>query len=689
MPLCAPVASVPTVVLTVVLAAVLCCASPHAYAQAQAPVHSAADAHLTSLSLEQLMQISITGASKYEQRLGDVAASVSVITRQQIKAFGWRTVEEALASLPGVFVSQDRQYRYLGVRGLGLPADYTTRVLFMVNGIRLNEPLYDAAPLGYQVPVPLQALERIEFIPGPAGAVYGQNAMFAVVNLVTQTGAAAPGASGTPAHGGITLARDNLNGQRTAQAHGGVQLPGGLALFATAHALRATGQDWPFDVPGQSSHPTGTVRGQDGERAHGLFASAQLGHWRAEVMGNDRRKGSPLGIFKSDPYAPGQNERDAIATAQLRYDNPQAAPGLQVSARVFSGAMRFVGDFTFGQEQALNPTRARWAGGELQLLATQWQQHKVMLGLELQRNHQLVLANDYPTRPEANVRFADRGYRHGLYVQDEWQWAPTATATLGLRLDRNNSTGTHASPRLGVVWHASPATTWRALAGRAHRAPTLFERRFEDALQVANPALPGETITTTELVADHRVSSQLQLRLSAYRWALKRLIVLDTDPASGVLQFQPGQPIRTDGIELQADHTWASGARLRGHVSSQRVQQTGSLANVNSPKTLAALNLSTPLWGADAGGWRLGYEWQHGGSRPTLAGPATGAYSLSNLHLATDRLLGHTGWGLALTVHNLLDKSYQVAGGRVHWQNAISQDGRSVRLALTYGVGAP
>jgi hypothetical protein len=142
-------------------------------------------------------------------------------------------------------------------------------------------------------------------------------------------------------------------------------------------------------------------------------------------------------------------------------------------------------------------------------------------------------------------------------------------------------------------------------------------------------------------------------------------------------------------MELQADHTWASGARLRGHVSRQRVQQNGSLANVNSPHALAGLSLSTPLWGADARGWRLGYEWQHGGSRPTLAGPATGAYSLSNLHLATDRLLGHTGWGLALTVHNLLDKHYQVAGGRVHWQNAITQDGRSVRLALTYGVGAP
>ena len=84
---------------------------------------------ITELSLEQLLDVSIIGASKYEQKQDKVAAAVSVITRNEIKAFGWRTLNDALASLPGIHTTYDRQYSYLGTRGFGLPGDYNTRVL--------------------------------------------------------------------------------------------------------------------------------------------------------------------------------------------------------------------------------------------------------------------------------------------------------------------------------------------------------------------------------------------------------------------------------------------------------------------------------------------------------------------------------------------------------------------------------
>src|SRR5579862_880908 len=82
-------------------------------------LHEAAAADLTDMSLEQLMQISVVGASKYEQKQSEVGAAVSVITRQEIEVFGWRTLDQALASLPGVFVTNDRQFTYVGVRGFG------------------------------------------------------------------------------------------------------------------------------------------------------------------------------------------------------------------------------------------------------------------------------------------------------------------------------------------------------------------------------------------------------------------------------------------------------------------------------------------------------------------------------------------------------------------------------------------
>ena len=107
-----------------------------------------------------------------------MAAAVSVISRDEIKAFGWRTLDQALASLSGIHITYDRQYSYLGARGFGLPGDYNTRVLLTINGNRVNDALYDAAMIGREFPLDMDLVDRIEFIAGPGGAVYGQNAMF-------------------------------------------------------------------------------------------------------------------------------------------------------------------------------------------------------------------------------------------------------------------------------------------------------------------------------------------------------------------------------------------------------------------------------------------------------------------------------------------------------------------------------
>ena len=113
-------------------ARLLLCASLIAAATAAvAPARAASD--LTALSLEQLLDMTVVGASKYEQKQTEVAAAVRIITRDDIRTFGWRTLNDALASLPGMHGTYDRQYQYTGMRGFGLPGDYNTRVLVMVN----------------------------------------------------------------------------------------------------------------------------------------------------------------------------------------------------------------------------------------------------------------------------------------------------------------------------------------------------------------------------------------------------------------------------------------------------------------------------------------------------------------------------------------------------------------------------
>lgn len=84
---------------------------------------------LSQLSLEDLLNVKITGASKYAQKQSEVAAAVSIISRSEIKTYGWRTLAEALSSLPGIYSTYDRQYSYLGTRGFGVPGDYNARIL--------------------------------------------------------------------------------------------------------------------------------------------------------------------------------------------------------------------------------------------------------------------------------------------------------------------------------------------------------------------------------------------------------------------------------------------------------------------------------------------------------------------------------------------------------------------------------
>jgi iron complex outermembrane receptor protein len=374
-----------------------------------APGAAQAQADPLSLSLEQLMDVKVVGAAKYEQRQNEVAAAVSVITRQEIQAFGWSTLEQALASLPGVYTTYDRQYLYLGTRGFSVPGDYNTRVLITVNGNRANEPLYDGAAFGTQLPLDLALVERIEFIPGPGGAVYGQNAMFGVVNIVTRRGADLDG-------GRLALAAESGQRLREGRVSWGRRLAGGVDLLLSASAMRARGKDRFFDFG--DAGVGGVAAGLDGERDRELFARAAGAGWAAEVVHGDRRKDDPTGVYLSDPLVPGQYQGDTQTMAQIEWQH-RLAPALELSTRLFAGRYRFSSQLSYEGSLMSFPGRGDWHGLDLRLLATAWAGHKLMLGLEAQRNPHQDQNQLMPDDPSANLYTPSSGSRLGLYLQDE------------------------------------------------------------------------------------------------------------------------------------------------------------------------------------------------------------------------------------------------------------------------------
>ena len=637
---------------------------------------SAQSVDAAALSLEDLLEVTVTGAAKYAQKQSEVAAAASVITRDEIKAFGWRTLDEALSSLPGIHTSYDRQYGSIGTRGIGLPGDYLTRVLVAVNGNRINDALYDGGTVGRDFPVDIDLVERIEFIGGPGGAVYGQNAMFGVVNIITRDGASLDG-------GEAAVAWKSRGNQREARISWGRRLENGVDAMVSVSGLRADGQTLNMAYPGGGpggSDVSGRVAGQDGERDREFFARVARGAWSAEMASGKRRKDDPTASFFADALADGQYQRDAYSVMQLQYRQAYLDDRLEVLARVFYGRQRYDGIFRYAGVPNLAKGESDWHGGELRLLHTGIAGHKLMFGAEWQRNSRIMQSNDDPTTVGIDTSIRGDGRRHGIYFQDEWQFADAWTSIVGLRADRSDVGGSQISPRLGLIWQAAPATTLKMLYGRAHRAPNAYERDYDDAVsQIANPGLDNEIVDTYELIADHRLGNGTSLRASLYRWRLDDIISLTTDAASGLTQYRSGQRIDARGIELSAARHWLSGVRLRGSVSFQDVTQPAGRKLENSPRWLGRFNLIYPLpWH----GLRLGYEYRFEGRRRTLDGAILDAYSLSHLNLSAEGWI--RGMDLSLAVRNLFDRRYRHPGADSNWQDSFTQDGRAVLLKMDY-----
>ena len=166
------------------------------------------DARLKNLSIEELGSVKVDTvytASKFTEKVTDAPSSVTIVTRDEISKFGYRTLGDILRATRGFDVTYDRNYAYAGVRGYTSLDDYGSRVLLLVDGHRMNDPIYDTAAIGTDQFADVDLIERVEIIRGPGSAVYGSNAFFGVINVITRNGASVNGVE-TAATGGQNLA---------------------------------------------------------------------------------------------------------------------------------------------------------------------------------------------------------------------------------------------------------------------------------------------------------------------------------------------------------------------------------------------------------------------------------------------------------------------------------------------------
>lgn len=636
----------------------------------------AATRDLTTLPIEQLLTLEVYSASKFPQKISEAPSAVTIITAADIKAYGHRTLADILRSIRGLYVTNDRNYQYLGARGFGRPGDYNSRLLMLVDGYRINDNVYDGALIDTGFLVDVDLIERVEFVPGPGSAVYGNNAFFGVVNVITR--------SAKDVRGLELSAETGSAGARKGRATYGHSDKDGVSYLLSATNFDADGENlfYPeFDDPAQNN---GVAAGLDHDRHQSLFAKISSGAFLLTAGHTERTKGIPTASYEQVFNDPRSHTVDTQTFVNLQYDDDYTSD-LNILTRLFYGRYEYGGNYVYDYPPVTlnrDETVSQWWGAEFKFVNRAYSGHKLVLGAEYQRDTRKDQFN-FDIDPAA-IYLDDRrrGSHAGVYVEDEITLRDDLLLNAGLRHDRQTGVSGQNNPRVALVYRMTEPTTLKAIYGTAFRAPNAFERYYlaNPGQYKLNPDLRPEEIATYEFVLEHYFDSNSRVTLSAYDYKIDDLITLTTDPSDGVLVYRNLDKVEARGIELEAEQARGNGLRWRASYALQRTEDaiTGMVLT-NSPRHLAKLNFMTPL---PATTWRGGLEWQYTDRRRTLSGGKTASYALTNLTLSNGQLV--KGLEMSASLYNLLDKSYADPGGEEHLQDVIPQDGRGWRLKLNY-----
>lgn len=641
---------------------------------------------LESMSLEDLMKIPVYAASRHEQSNSKAPASVTIVTSEQIRRYGWRTLVDILGSVRGFQVSSDRNYDSLGVRGILRTGDYNSRVLVLLDGHRVNDMIYGQNGIGREFPVDVDLIDRVEIVRGPTSSLYGSNAVFAIVNVVTRRGKALKGAELS-----VEAARyDTYKGRATIGAH----RPDGPEYLLSATRYKSGGQDLFFPEFDSPETNNGLARGIDGERQASVFGSVSFGDFEVHVVCNNRMKEVPTASYGTIFNNPRFRTWDDRAFVDLSWKKA-FADRTETTARVYYDYYRYRGDYPFaGVDNTVDPpldftyinrdgSRNQWYGAELLVSHRFGDSQRLTVGGEYRDAFRMDQWN-FDENPHFLALDDHRTEQiYALFLQDEIELRGGVTVNVGLRHDHYSTFGGTTNPRLAVLWAPRPGTTLKLLYGRAFRTPTAYEMHYDDGgfSQFGNPALIPETTRTYEGVLEQYAGEMVRFTVAGFHNRINHLISQESfdpsDPNSPSIYRNVGEILAT-GVEAEIEGKWpAFEGRVSYTIQDAENSSTGEWL-ANSPRHLIKGQFST----ASRDGRIIpALDFRYAGPRKTLAGKIAGGYTIANFTLSGRNLLP---WlETSGTVYNLFDKRYADPGAREHVQDTIPQDGRSFRVKLT------
>jgi iron complex outermembrane receptor protein len=374
------------------------------------------------------------------------------------------------------------------------------RVLLLVDGHRLNDSIYDTAANVADFILDVDLIDRIEIIRGPGSSLYGNNAFFAVINVITRKGQDMQGVELAGKAGSF----DSYDGRVSY----GRDFDNGLELRLSGSYYESDGQDRlyyeEFDQP-ENNH--GIAKGVDGDISYRLFGSLAYGDLTLRGAFVSRDKTVPTGSYGTVFNSPDATTLDERYFVEVGYAH-RFADDLDVKARLYYDWYGYVGGYPYNYSEQPGDTITLnqdlddiyWWGGEAQVSKRLFSKHRLTAGVEYRDEYQITHRNfdRSPFVEYANLDTSSQVY--SFYIQDEYTPWPTLTLNGGIRYDYFSIVGETINPRVAAIYNPWEKTTFKLLYGEAFRAPNVYEYAYSSVSNRPNPNLQPETIKTYEAI---------------------------------------------------------------------------------------------------------------------------------------------------------------------------------------------
>jgi outer membrane receptor protein involved in Fe transport len=635
---------------------------------APAPDPNASVADLMSLDLESLMNLQVTTASRFSDKLFEAPSIMSVVTSDELRRFGGLTLNEILQRVAGLTGST----QYFVDRSLVAARGDQTKtdgghILFLINGRPTREVMEGGIISDLLESFPVAILERIEIIKGPGSVLYGSNAFSAVVNLITRKAGANEAvlqASGG-ARGAVDSSGNFLYKNGEASAVGAVQL----------HQL----PDWPLTYlvpPSQQNlsfapHVPPIENVDLVDKGVGAYLGANYKELSFESAFTEWQSTG----FIEGTVSPTRLTRDF---ADLGYGR-QVNPNWEMSFNLTFTRTTFK-EFPFPSvSRDSNESIMEWTN-----LITLSSKDRLSAGGLLNRIEGVELFTE--TVP-ATLTAAGRRYGGAFYAQIDHQLLDELKLIGGFQTNKIGSIPLNTVPRAGAIWTPSSWASVKALYSQAFRAPSLDENLLNNPGLEGNPNLKPETVATFDL-GSYFEGNRVQAGIDYFHSDFANNIVNVPGPTRAVY-FNLGR-LAFNGVEVEGKYYFRKNFFLQGSTLYQvNVDQTGT-------RDVSPI----PSFGFKAG---VSYE-----SRKLIAslfdvsdGPFDNYTSVNPLqawrHILNGNfrydlskyfpLGGHTGIAAVVHATNLTNQAVWLPSGFSSVDTVPVQQGRDVFAGLEFTLG--